>query len=85
MAGAPAFKVYNSKNEYVAACKLPADAGALVAVYGNGTTIRLGHSKSAILWTEGKEKQPANESFDFVAETVRERLEAHWKKVLPQK
>lgn len=71
MAGSPVWKVYRG-TEYVAACKYPEDAAALVAVLGDGSTIKHSHGKS--LWLEGAETQPAGESYDHVAETVRRRL-----------
>ncbi len=71
MAGSPQFKVYRGK-EYVASCKYAEDAAILVAALGEGSTIRNGHS--TIVWEEGKETQPAYESYDFVAYTVFERI-----------
>lgn len=69
MAATPEFKVYLPDGEYVAACKYPEEAGAVVALRGlPGTTIRWGHSKSATLWTEGEDGDgEAGESFDVVA------------------
>jgi len=80
MASAPQFKVYNPSKEYVAACKHVEDAAALVALYGDGATIRSGHT--TIVWTEGQETQPAGESFDFVAELAHQRLDAIWQRAL---
>ena len=71
MAGAPRFKVYTPDGRYVAACKEPADAAAIVALYGDGTTLRDGHK--TIVWTEGEENMPANVSYDNVATVVWER------------
>lgn len=66
MASSPPFKVYSAHGEYVASVKYLEDAAALIAsCYTEGATIRWGHS--TILWTEGKESQPAAESYDFVA------------------
>lgn len=67
MAATPRYKVYNAENEYVASCKHPEDAAAIVALNGAGTTIRLGHT--GFLWREGQESQPAGESYDYVAQT----------------
>ena len=72
MAGSPAYKVFNPSGEYVAACKHPEDAAALVALYGTGSAIKYGHGKA--VWREGKEAIPAGESYDVVASTVRERV-----------
>lgn len=66
MAGSPRYKVYDANNLYQAACKELEAAAALVALYGTGSSIRLGHR--AVLWTEGYEAQEAGESYDAVAE-----------------
>ena len=72
MAAAPQYKIYTASGEYVAACKHPNDAGAIINLYGDGATIRNGHKM--IVWREGHEAQPAGDSYDFVAETVFDRL-----------
>lgn len=74
MAGAPALKVYNPSGDYVAACKCGEDAACLVALYGDGASIRFGHSKGRTVWTEGAEEFPAGESYDRVAALIFERL-----------
>jgi hypothetical protein len=71
MAESPKYKVYNRHGEYVAACKHAEDAAALVALYGDGATIKHGHR--TIVWCEGAESQPAGKSYDFVAQKVYER------------
>lgn len=72
---APALKVYNADNEYQAATKSPEAAAAIVAGVGApGWTIRFGHARKDIVWTEGQEAVPAGESFDIVASTIRDRL-----------
>jgi hypothetical protein len=68
MAAAPKFKVYSSEGEYVAACKYVEEAAAIVAMRGEGWTIRAGHRY--IVWHEGHEADEAGNSYDFVAETV---------------
>jgi hypothetical protein len=68
MASSPQLKVYRN-GEYVASCKYAEDAAAIVGLSG---TIRIGHNK--IIWHEGNESQPASESYDFVAETIRKRI-----------
>lgn len=75
MAAAPLWKVYNSAKEYRAACKGVEEAAVLVAFLGEGATIRCEHT--LVLWIEGKEKQPASESYDHVVETVHARLGEH--------
>lgn len=71
MAASPAWKVYNSAGEYIAACKHLEDAACLVAFNGDGATIRSGHSR--VVWREGAETQSAAESYDHVVEIARGR------------
>jgi len=77
MAGSPNLKVYAGR-EYVASCKHIEDAVVIAAVRGEGTTIRYGHGKAAILWTEGAEGQSASESYDHATAVVVSRMEAHF-------
>lgn len=67
MAASPPLKVYDADNEYRASFHHAEDAASFVAFLGDGATIRSGHSRKHILWSEGHEEQPASESFDFVA------------------
>lgn len=69
MAGSPQFKIYNKGGEYVASCKYLEDCASLAALYGDGATVRLGHS--TIIWREGEEEIPAGESYDRAAEIMR--------------
>lgn len=77
MAASPQFKVYNAAGAYMAATKEPEAAGALCAFYGDGATIRYGHT--CVLWREGQEDVPASESYDVVAETCYARVAAFQK------
>ncbi len=70
MAGTPRWKVYDKDNKYQASCKEPEAAGAVVALYGGGATIRDGHTK--VVWTEGTDGW-AGESYDAVALLVYDR------------
>lgn len=74
MAGTPRYKIYQDA-EYMAACKYLEDAAALVAIMGAGATIRDGHARADILWTEGAEKQGAGESYDYVLDVCTQRKE----------
>ena len=67
MASSPRWKVYDDFDNYQASLKEPEAAGALCAFYGKGSTIRLGHTKRDIAWTEGTTGN-AFESYDEVAE-----------------
>ena len=68
MAASPYWKVYSPAKEYVASCKYPSDAAALVAAYGEGATIRIGHRVKDIVFTEGEDGVWASESYDRAAE-----------------
>ena len=72
MAAAPALKIYTPEGEYVAAVKEVMGAAVLVGAYGEGSTIRMGHSKKMILWTEGKDGEAA-ESYDTAGEIMAQR------------
>ncbi len=76
MSSTPNWKVYDSNGAYQAACKEPEAAAALMALYGDGSTIRFAtrRAKRDALWVEGSEEQPAGESWDHVAITVCDRL-----------
>jgi hypothetical protein len=75
MAGSPEWKVYDAGGTYQAACKEPEAAGAVVALYGHGATIRWQHS--LIVWREGSERTSADDSYDYVANMVRTRVVDH--------
>lgn len=72
MAGAPDYKVYDADGNYQAAVKEPEAGAALMALYGDGATIRYGHAKKNTLWDEGDDGRAAD-SWDTVAITVLER------------
>lgn len=66
------FSIYDQQGELRARTAFPEDAGMFVALLGDGATIR--YRSRGIVWTEGKEKRSASESYDFVAETIAERI-----------
>lgn len=70
MAASPKYKVYDSTGVYQASVK-EIEAGALLmSLYGDGSTIRIGHSFT--VWTEGTDGQGA-ESYDHVAQVAAQR------------
>jgi hypothetical protein len=75
MARSPEFKIYDAAGEYQAACKEPELAAAVVAVLGEGSTIRHGHLSKDIVWTEGKDGHAA-ESYDLTRDRILETLSA---------
>lgn len=75
MAAAPQLKIYDQDGNYEGAVKHAETAAAIIAGVGqDGWTIRDGHGKRDIVWTEGAESQPAAESYDRVAGTVYQRI-----------
>lgn len=74
MAASPRFKVYTPDGEYIAACKYSEDAAMLASLgYGKGATIRDGHTKRSIVWTEGVDGD-GSESYDLVAAHITTKL-----------
>jgi hypothetical protein len=73
MPQSPCWKVFDPSGEYVASFKYPEHAAVLVAAFGDGAQLRYLHANKCTFWREGREAQPAGESYDFVAKTVRER------------
>lgn len=69
MAQTPQIKVYNPAGEYVAACVHAEEAGCLAAFLGDGATLRDGHAKRDIFWTEGPDSRAGN-SYDAVAQSL---------------
>ena len=74
MANSPLWKIYSGEKEYVASCKYAEDAAALVALYGNGATVRYHHS--TVVWSEGSESQSAAESYSSAALVMHDRIKA---------
>lgn len=68
--------LFDGAGEYQASCKEIEACAALVTFYGDGATIRAGHTKESTVWTEGEEDHHADESYDGVVETVMERIKA---------
>ena len=76
MGASPEWKVYDRQGEYRAACTHPSEAAAVVALLGEGATIRYQHRR--IVWKEGspsvyipRQRRGdgyAAESYDEVAE-----------------
>lgn len=69
MAASPKWKIYDSHGVYQGCVKEVEAGAALMGFYGDGSTIREGHSKGSVVWTEGVDGE-AGESYDVVAEKV---------------
>ena len=67
----PKWKVYTAGKNYVASVADTEGASLLMDLYGDGSTIRLGHK--IIVWTEGKDGR-ASQSYDQTAIKIQERL-----------
>lgn len=83
MAASPQFKIYTRDKEYIASCKEPEDAAAIVALRGNGSSIIWQHS--VVVWNEGREQQAADISYDFVAQIVHKRIYEYQQKILARR
>ena len=70
----PQYKVFSAENEYVASIKYPSDAAAFVSILGEGATVRNGHAKKDVLWTEGITGN-AFDSYDHAAEVMQLAIE----------
>lgn len=71
----PQFKIYDANGEYQGCTKRAEEAGAVVALLGDGASIRYGHSKSWTLWVEGRDGNAAD-SYDVVASTCQSNYDA---------
>lgn len=69
MAASPRWKVYDSHGEYQGSVKDLTMAGALMCVLGDGATVRAGHRKCDIVYTEGTDGD-SGDSYDAVGEYV---------------
>lgn len=69
MPHSPRYKIYNRHGEYVAACKDSTDAGAILALYGEGAQIR-DHDHRRVLYVNDANNTAAD-SYDAVADAVR--------------
>ena len=73
MASSPQIKVYDANGKYMASCKEVAGASLLMSLYGDGSTIRIGHR--TIVWTQGEDADgDASQSYDGTAELIRTRV-----------
>lgn len=69
MASSPRWKVFDASGKYQAACHEVEGAACLMGFYGDGSTIRRGHAKKDIVWTEGVDGNGGN-SYDEVRKHV---------------
>ena len=70
MAAALRWGLYDAKGLLIARCRRAEEAAAVVALLGNGAIIRDGYLNGEPVWVEGAEQQPADESYDFVAQVI---------------
>jgi hypothetical protein len=74
MAATHTYKIFTADNNYIAAAKWAEDAVAIVVLIAHeGGTVRNGHSKKDILWTEGQEEFSGAESYDHAGEVIEAR------------
>ena len=79
MSGSPAWKVYNAEGKYRACAKSVEEASAVVAMLGDGATIKWNHTLK--VWTEGVDGS-AYESYDHVTEVAHQRVYQHQQKFI---
>ena len=65
--GAPRFKLFNPSGEYIGCMKHLIDCAVWAHHAGPGATIRAGHRKADILWTEGSTGWAGESTEDFKA------------------
>lgn len=75
MAAAPALKIYTPQDEYIGCVKYTIYAALLMAGMPDGSTVRLGHRKRDIVYTEGASGCAA-ESYDEAAEKIQVGIDA---------
>lgn len=68
----PRIKIFDADGQYQASTHDYAAAGALMGLYGGGATVRLGHSKRDIIWTEGADGN-AYECYELIADAIQKR------------
>jgi hypothetical protein len=68
---APKWKVYLGA-EFIASCRYPEDAAALVAAHRDGGYVYYNHD--LCVWQEGKEEFWAGENYDRAADIMRQRV-----------
>ena len=67
--GTPRIKIFDAAGKYQASTHDYAAAGALMGLYGDGATVRLGHSKKEIIWTEGQDGE-AYTCYELIADAI---------------
>lgn len=67
--GTPRIKIFDADGNYQASTHDYAAAGALMGLYGDGATVRVGHSKKDIIWTEGRDGS-AYECYELIADAI---------------
>lgn len=73
MALTPRYKVYSADHDYLASTKSIECAAYIVANLGPGATIRNGHARADIIWTEGHDGY-AMDDINFVLALGSQRL-----------
>lgn len=82
--GTPRIKVFDASGQYQASTHDYAAAACLMGLYGDGATVRLGHSKGDVIWTEGADGSVAD-NFDLLGEVIQahdERVNAAFDRML---
>lgn len=68
------WKIFNASHEMIGSTMHAEDAAALVAMHTDGY-VKWNHA--VIVWREGRESQPASESYDFAAGCMLARMRGY--------
>lgn len=68
----PRIKIFDAQGQYQASTHDYAAAACLMGLYGEGATVRLGHGKKDVIWTEGQDGRAAD-NFDLLSEVIEAR------------
>lgn len=80
MAAVPQYKVFNNLKAYIASCKEIQDAAYLAQSYGEGASVRRGHSqKDIVLLIDSDHDSKSIDELTEDAIAGEERLEEKWR------
>ena len=65
----PQIKIFDASGLYQASTHDYCAAAALMGLYGEGATVRLGHSKKETVWTEGMDGSAAD-CYELIADAI---------------
>jgi hypothetical protein len=66
------FRIYNADGEWMASARYAEDAARIVDLFEGGS-VRY-YPLNLVVWIDGREDQPASESWDHAAEVINQRV-----------